>query len=199
MKIPPYGKRNYQQLGELYHNIPKAMYCPHTRAGRRNMNDLFDLVGEYKQLYEMLTEEGDEQVITDTLEGVQGEIEIKAEGLVKLCDRLDMEIEACKKHKDEWAYREKVRKNARARINKLFEIAMIQMDVKEIKAGDITVKMQNAGGKLGLIVDPDATIPERFTKLTIEPDNELIRKALDDGEKLDFARFAPRTKVIKFK
>lgn len=163
------------------------------------MNDLFDLVGEYKQLYEMLTEEGDEQVITDTLEGVQGEIEIKAEGLVKLCDRLDMEIEACKKHKDEWAYREKVRKNARARINKLFEIAMIQMDVKEIKAGDITVKMQNAGGKLGLIVDPDATIPERFTKLTIEPDNELIRKALDDGEKLDFARFAPRTKVIKFK
>lgn len=163
------------------------------------MNELFDLVGEYRQLYEMLTEDGEEQIIKDTMEGVQGEIEIKAEGLVTICNRLDMEIEACKKHKDEWAYREKIRKNARSRINQLFINAMTAMDVKELKAGDITVKMKNAGGKLGLIVDDQATIPEKYTKLTIEPDNDLIREALDRGEKLDFAHYADRTKVIKFK
>ena len=80
------------------------------------MNEIFDVVGRYREVYEMLTDpEVDEEVVTDTLEGLVGELEVHAAGIVPILDRLDMEIDACKKHKDEWAVAEKVRKNRKAR------------------------------------------------------------------------------------
>ena len=164
------------------------------------MNELFSLVGQYKEVYEMLTDpEIDEQVVKDTLEGLMGEIEVHSEGFVTMIHRLDMELDVCKKNKDEWAAAEKVRKNGKARVMDTIKYAMTQLGITELKAGNETIKIQNAGGQLPVIVDENATVPERFTKLTIENDNALIRKALEDGEKLDFAHFGERSKVLKIK
>lgn len=164
------------------------------------MNELFNLVGEYKQVYDMLTDpEVDEEVVEDTLEGIMGEIEVRAEGFVSIIERIDMEIEACKKHKDEWAAAERIRKNRKARFVDLIKTTMVMLDKTEIQAGDVTLKLQNAGGQLPLKIDENATVPERFTKITIENDNELIRKALNNGEELDFAHFGERGKVLKIK
>lgn len=164
------------------------------------MNELFSLVGKYKEVYDMLTDpEIDEQVVKDTLEGLMGEIEVHAEGLATLIHRIDMELDVCKKNKDEWTVAEKVRKNGKTRIMDMFKYAMTSLGITELKAGDETIKIQNAGGQLPVIVDENATVPERFTKLTIENDNALIRKALESGEKLDFAHFGERSKVLKIK
>lgn len=164
------------------------------------MNELFNLVGQYQEVYDMLTDpEVDEQIVNDTLEGLMGEIEVHSEVFAKIIDRIDMEIDTCKKHKDEWAAAEKVRKNRKAKFVDLVKYTMVSLGKNEISAGDVTFKLQNAGGQLPVIVDEDATIPERFTKITIERDNSLIRKALEDGENLDFARFGERSKVLKIK
>lgn len=164
------------------------------------MNELFKVVGQYMQVYDMLTDPDiDDEVVNDTLEGLMGEIEVHAAGLVPVMERLDMEIDACKKHKEEWANAEKVRKARKDRLKEMIRNAMVALDKNEIQAGDITFKLQNAGGKLPLIVDENATVPERFTKITIENDNDLIRKALESGEELDFARFGERSKILKIK
>ena len=164
------------------------------------MNNIFNLIDEYNTLYDMLTDpEADEQVVIDTLEGVTGEIEIKAAGLVDVINKLDMEIEACKKHKEEWAARQKVRENGRERVKKSILTVMSATGLQEIKAGDVTIKMQNAGGQLPIIINEDMTVPERFTKLTIETDKTAIRKALEAGEVLDFAKYGERSKVLKIK
>lgn len=34
-------------------------------------------------------------------------------------------------------------------------------------------------------------LPEQYTKITIEPDKEAIRAALESGEELPWARLAP--------
>jgi hypothetical protein len=162
------------------------------------MNELFNLVGQIKEVYEMMTDPDiDEQVVNDTLEGLMGELSVHAAGIVQLRDRLDMEMEACKKQKDEWAVAEKIRKNRKARLDELVKITMTQLGVDEIEAGDVLLTLKNAGGKLPLIVD--GTVPEKYTKITIENDNELIRKALDAGEELDFAHYGPRSKSIRIK
>ena len=162
------------------------------------MNQLFELSAQYQQVYDMLTDpEIDEQVVNDTLEALMGEIEVHAAGLVPVLDRIDMEIDACKKHKDEWATAEKVRKNRKSRFTDMIKNTMSAIGKSELNAGDVTFKLQNAGGQLPLIVDGD--VPERFTKITIETDNGLIRKALENGETLDFARFGERSKVLKIK
>lgn len=165
------------------------------------MNELFKLTGEVLSLYDMLTDvdPDDKQIITDTLEAVMGELEIKAAELVPLINRLDMEMEACAKQEREWAERKKVRKNNRARLVNMIEQTMNTLGVKELAAGDVKFKLQGNGGPLPLIVDENATVPERFTRLTIETDNDLIRKALNDGEKLDFAHFGERGKHLVIK
>lgn len=161
---------------------------------------LFDLVGEYKQLYELLTDgEQDEQIIEDSLESVTGALEAKASGYVAIMDRLDMEIAACEKHKAEWDARLKARKNGKDRLKKRLIEGMTMLGVDELKAGDVTISLKNAGGVLPIVYDESKNVPEKFTKVTIETDGKLVREALNRGEQLDFAHFGERSKTIKIK
>jgi len=165
------------------------------------LDSLFGLVGEYKELYAMLTDadENDQQIVEDTLEGVTGAIEVKAQGYVAVMNQLDMEIEACKKQKAEWDARLKIRQNAKDRLKKRLIDGMTMLGKNELQAGDVTLKVSNAGGVLPLVFDESKTVPERFTKITIETDNKLVRDALDAGEELDFVHYGERGKVLKVK
>ena len=160
---------------------------------------LFDLVGEYKELYALLTEEPDDETVNDTLEGVIGEIEVKSEGYVAILNRLDMEIDACKKQKELWSQKLSVRENAVKRLKQRLADAMIMLGKDEIQAGDNTIKLQNNGGKAPLIFAEDKKIPESYMKVILQPDNDRIREALENGEKLDFAHIGERGKHIKIK
>lgn len=54
------------------------------------MATLYELTGEYQELLSMLEDpDADLQTITDTLEGISGEIEIKAEAIAKICKELE--------------------------------------------------------------------------------------------------------------
>lgn len=164
------------------------------------MNELFSLVGEYRDMYDKLTDpEMDEESVKGMLDLICADIEVKAEGLVAIKDRLEMELDACEKQEKLWAERKRVRKNSLERLKSTMIAVLDGIGKNDIQAGDVKIHVQNAGGKLPLIVDENATVPERFTKLTIETDNELIRKALEDGEELDFARFGNRSRTIRFK
>ena len=145
---------------------------------------LFSLVGEYKELYSMLTDadEEEEQIINDTLEGVKGEIEVKASGYIAIMNQLEMEEEACKKQRDEWDARYKARKNGRERLKKHLLDGMLMLGKKEIDANGVKIKVSNAGGVLPIVYDESKTVPERFTKVTIETDGKLVREALDKCE-----------------
>ena len=163
-------------------------------------NELFDLVGEYKDLYEMLTDETvDEQTVKDTLEAVEGEIEVKAQGIVAICNRLDMEIKACEQQKKEWETRLSVRKNSKERLKEMMKEAMTQMGVDLVMAGEVKIKLENAGGVLPIIYDETKVVPEKYTDITVKTNGDRVRKALESGEKLDFARFGERGKVIRFR
>ena len=164
------------------------------------MNELFDLVGEYRDMHEKLTDpEMDEESVKAMLDVICADIEVKAEGLVAVKDRLEMELAACKQHEQAWHERRMVRENNLERLKRTIVAVCDGMGKNDIKAGDVTIHIQNAGGKLPLIVDENMTVPERFTKLTIENDNEKIRKALEDGEELPFAHFGNRTRIVRFK
>lgn len=163
------------------------------------MSALFDLVGEYKELYAMLTEDADDEVIQDTLEGVAGEIEVKSEGYVAIINRLDMEIDACKKQRDMWVHNLKVRENAMNRLKTRLSEAMVQLGKDEIKAGANTIKLTNNGGQLPIMYTAD--VPKEYIKTTIveEKDTEKIRQALNEGKDLGFAKFGERGKHIRIK
>ena len=162
---------------------------------------LFGLVGEYKELFEMLTDtdEEDREVVETTLESVNFEIEKKAEGYLHIMDRLDMELAAAEKQKEMWTKAVSTRKKAKEWMKQHVIEAMMQMGVDEIQAGDRKFKLGNAGGVKPLKFVEDKEIPQSYMKVIYEKDNEKIRKALNDGEKLDFAYLGERAKTLKVK
>lgn len=177
------------------------------------MDSLFALTAQYNELYDMLTDESvDEEVVVDTLDAILGEIEVKSEGYVAVINRLDMELDACEKQKKMWEQRYNTRKNAIDRLKKALVNAMMQMDKTEIKAGDNTIKLVNNGGvaplkyKVGdLILSSKEVkiedIPKEYRKTVVTEtvDGEKVRKALESGEKLDFAYIGERGKSIRIK
>ena len=76
------------------------------------MATLYDIVGEYQQLYAMLTDpEADEQTVLDTLEGLHGELELKSEGYVKVLRQMEAEQKAFEAESDFFKQKADVRKN----------------------------------------------------------------------------------------
>lgn len=57
------------------------------------------------------------------------------------------------------------------------------------------------GGKAPLRFDntPPEQMPERFKRVTVEPDREAIRTALEAGEELSFAYLAERESHLRIK
>ena len=95
----------------------------------------------------------------------------------------------------------KAKKETRANNVKRMKLALIMaMDAAEVDtlpAGDYTLKIVKNGGLQPLKIDGD--VPDNFTKVRIEPDNDLIRKALNDGEELSFAHLEPRGRHLNIK
>ena len=110
------------------------------------MSALYELAGQYKELYAMMTEEPDNEVINDTLEAVLGEIEVKGEGYLVVCDRLEMEITECEKQVKSWKYELEVRKNALKRLKDRLVNFLMMIGKDEMKAGNRIIKLRKNGG-----------------------------------------------------
>lgn len=178
------------------------------------MAKLFELAGNYNTLYDMLTEadEYEEEVIETTLEVVVGEIAEKGDNYVAVCDKLDMEIEACKKQVEHWQRELKIRENAVSRLKDRLKMFLTMIGAKEIKTDNHTIKLVNNGGKLPLVyrvndlcVDKKkldlSTIPNKYkrTVVTEEIDTEQIRNDLDSGVNLDWVQYGERGTNLRIK
>lgn len=148
---------------------------------------LYELTGEYLQLLEMLTEEEnlEEQAVKDTLEGIEGEFEIKAENYAKIIKELLAEADKFKKEKERLEARQNTYEN-RAKYLKeaLFKTMQITGKTK-FKTDLFSFGIQKNGGLRPLEIIPDMDIPEEYLKK--EPDGKLIREALEKGMELPFA------------
>lgn len=161
------------------------------------MSSLFDIVGEFKQLYEIMTDdEVDEQLINDSLESLTGELEQKSAGYVAVINQMQMEAEACKKQAEFFTYKQKVRENSIKRLKQALCNAMLVTDNTEIQAGQYKLKVQNNGGAQPLVITGD--VPDNMTKITIAPDNSKIREYLSEHE-CEWAHLEPRGKHLVIK
>ena len=159
---------------------------------------LFELADEYKQLYELAVSEDEEdyQVFLDTLEGLTGEIEMKAEGYTKVMNRLSMEQEKAKEISDRYAAHANACKNAISQMKERCMMAMDVMGVTELSAGDLTIKIKKNGGLAPLIIT--GNVPDNMTRVTVEPDNSKIREYLKTNT-CDWAYLAERGRHIEVK
>lgn len=162
------------------------------------MGNLFDITKEFQQLYELATDpEVDPDVFSDTLEALTGELDVKGRGYVSVIKQLEMEAKQAKEISQQFADKQKTRENHIKQMKEALLFAMTKIGIDQIEAGEWTIKVQKNGGLQPMIIDGE--VPENFKRITIDDDKEKIRKALENGEKLDFAHLEERGKHISIK
>ena len=150
------------------------------------MATLYELTEEYRQLLEMMEDDSvDPEVLQDTLEGVDGEIEAKADNCAKLIRELNgvasvinEEIERLKARKD-------VISNNADRVKKYLEKAMIDTGKRKFKTALFGFNIQK--NPASVVVDQEDKIPEEYwIKQDPKLNKALLKKWLKDNPE-DFA------------
>ena len=177
------------------------------------MGSIFELAGAYKELYAMLTDadESEEDIIEDSLDAIVGEIEVKGNNYIMVCDKLEMEIDACDKQIAYWTNEKRIRENGVKRLKERLSMFLSMIGKKEIDCGGRKIKLVGNGGKVPLLYFDDtkniqqkdvdlSKIPNKYKKTVVTEslDTEKIRADLDKGIKLDFVQYGERGSHIKF-
>lgn len=157
------------------------------------MSTLYDIKGEFMQLYELATEDGDEQAFLDTLESLKGDLANKAADYIRVMKQLAMESKECDIVADTFKCKKLRRDKAYKRMNDALMEAMQTAGIEELDAGEYKLKIVNNGGVLPLEITGE--VPDNFLKVSYEPDKAKIREALQYTE-LPFAHFGEKGKRL---
>lgn len=125
------------------------------------MLTLYELTQEYTELLAMLEDpEMDEQVIADTLEGLSGEIEAKADGYARVIKQMDADSKAIKAEEERLYNRRKSLENRISYLKSRLQFAMELTGSTKIKTELFNIGIQKNPAKV--VIDDPTKIPEGF-------------------------------------
>ena len=164
------------------------------------MSKLYELTSDILQLQDMLENElDDEQMLLDTLEGVQWEYEFKLEQYAKVIRNLEADVNAIKNEVKRLTDKRRVLESNIDRLKKYMFDSMKTTNTPKVKGTVLTVAIQKNGGKLPIILDVDTSeLPDNLVKITESPDLEAIGKMLDAGES-PLAHYGERGESLRIK
>lgn len=164
------------------------------------MISLYELAEQYGGIRRMLYDEDvEDQVIYDTLESLDAEIEDKADNYAKLIRELKLEAELVRTEEERLHARRK-RMEARADLLKnCLEENMRFIGKTSFKTALFSFNIQSNGGPQPLEISAVTEIPMRFLiQQDPVPDNEKIRKYLKEHE-VEWARLLPRGESLRIR
>ena len=161
---------------------------------------LYELTADIMQLQDMLENEvEDEQVLLDTLEGVQWEYDFKLEQCAKVVRNLEADMEAIKSEVDRLNNKRKLLNNNIDRLKKYMFKSMKATGTDKVKGNVLTVAIQKNGGKLPLILDVDVSeLPDDLVVIKESADNDKLRELLDAGN-CEYAHYGERGENLRIK
>lgn len=161
---------------------------------------LFDIKGEFFRLYELAVQNDDpecEEAFNNALDDLKTDLAGKSAGYVHVIKQLDMEADECDKVIEAFKAKKEARKNHIAKMKNALLDAMDAAQLTELKAGEYTLKIAKNGGKQPLVLD--STVPDNYMKIKYEPDNDLIRTAIEEGKEINFAHLEERGRHLNIK
>ncbi|MBC2658594.1 siphovirus Gp157 family protein [Pseudomonas sp. MSSRFD41] len=162
------------------------------------MTELYALTGQMAELAALADtdDEGLRQAIQDTMDGIKGEFEVKADSIVMLRRNIEGDIDAIDKEVDRLNELKRIKKNTVGQLSDFLRRNMEAADIKSVKRPLFTITLALSPEKV--IVDDEKAVPDEFVSLksVITPDkktiavrlkeirdhNEAIRKRMAAGE-----------------
>lgn len=162
------------------------------------MSNLYQLTNNYETVLNMLyDEDADEQMILDTLEAIEGEIEDKADGYAKIIKELEAKRNARKAEAKRLTDSASVFDNRIKSLKQNLFNTMKQTGKTKFATDLFSFNIVKNGGKQSLTIDGE--VPKEYTKTITENDTDKIRQALENGENLPFAHLEPRGESLRIK
>ena len=150
------------------------------------MSSLYELTEQFQELLSMaLDPDVDEQALADTMEGIECEIEEKADGYAKVIKSLEADVEALKAEEARLAGR---RKNISANIDRMkraLESSMRATGKTKFKTTLFSFGIQKNPPALK-IDNPDRVPAEFLIPQDPEVDSAAIKKELKEGVVYDW-------------
>lgn len=166
------------------------------------MSRLYELTADLMTLQEMLEDSVDDQCLLDTLEGVQGEYEIKLESYCKVIKNLEADMEALKAEAKRLTDKRKVLENNVDRLKKAMFDSMKATGIDKVKGQLFTVAIQRNGGKLPVIMAEGTTtehLPDNLVIVTESPALDAIRELLEAGKVVEGFSLGQRGESLRIK
>lgn len=165
------------------------------------MSKLYELAEQYKVLEEMLYDgEVEEQLIWDSLEEIDAEIEEKADNYAKIIKDMNADVEMLKKEEERLYYRRKALENRSKGLKDRLEENMRFMGKTKFKTALFSFSIQRNGGKQPLeITENLSDIPMKFlVQQDPVPNKEAIREYLADHT-VEWAELRPHGESLRIR
>lgn len=145
---------------------------------------LYELASNYQKIYNMVDEEIDEQTWIDSLECIQGEIEVKTENIAKLIKMLDADSTILKAEEERLEKRRKTVENKVIRIKQYLQQQLEFSGLDKVKTPNFTISIQNNPPSVNILEED--IIPTKYiiTKTENILDKKSLLADLKSGEKI---------------
>ncbi len=141
---------------------------------------LYELSKTYQNVLMLIEDGADPEEFEGVLDTIKEPLEEKAESYKIVMDRIQADIDMCRKEEKRLAEkRQRMEKNILRMKDRLFE-AMKKMDIRKLKSKHyhFTVRKNPPSVK----IDDLDLIPEIYSVVTVTPDKKRIKEALLSGE-----------------
>lgn len=147
------------------------------------MSTLYELTGDYEYLINKLYDpEWDEETLIDTLDGIEGEIEDKADGYARILAQMDGDIAALKEQEHRLADRRRVLENRAKRLKDNLFTAMKTVGKTKFQTPLFAFSIRKTPA--AVIIDDPAEIPDKYKTFVESILKSDIKDALKRGEEL---------------
>ncbi len=162
------------------------------------MTALYQLVADYKEAAERLSESGlDEQTITDTLEGLSGDIEQKAINLAKLIRNIEAETSAIRSAVDDMVKRANAEEAKAKRLRDYIKDGLQQAKIRKVACPFFVVSIKATPA--AVVIEDEKLIPGNLMSWppapAPKPDKRAIAEAIKAGKEVAGARLEGGTRL----
>lgn len=148
---------------------------------------IYELTADYMQIMEMMEDpELDPQTLADTMEAVEGELEIKAESYAKIMKNLEGDVEALENEIRRLTSRKKAIEENIKRMKAALQGMMEVTGKTKFKTQLFSFNIQRNAPAVIIDIDDIANMPEEFLKFKApEVNKTAIKEALQNGADLE--------------
>ena len=148
---------------------------------------IYEITSDYLQLMQMMEDPDlDPQTLADTMEGIEGELEDKADNYARVMKNMEADLNGIKAEIDRLSTRKKTIENNIKRMNEALQFSMETTGKTKFKTELFSFGIRKNAPAVVMDEPYIENIPERFLKYSDPTINRsAIKEAIQNGEDLE--------------